>query len=278
MCIRDRRSRRRSRISSLTPGVVLVQGTQMNGAMVSQVGPGGCPPRPPTDPDVRDYRIRLLGTADSLRTTCALGLLSERVALRCRRGSMSPTSFPHSVPLSRQPLPSTGSLRARFPGFISTMGRSDSPPSVPVGSFPRPAVPSRAPCFAPAIGEALPMTDQGFGLPAPLPADSGWRRWGLPGSWRTFDRMPCFYDSGGPAVPGHSSIGDVAFPLHVQGRRPRKVISELSTQPTISLSTLHPFGYPRGARLASGWRPPLAGRDSYPQGPFERFPRLRCHL
>ena len=245
---------------------------------VCQVGPGGCPPRPPTDPDVRDYRIRLLGTADSLRTTCALGLLSERVALRCRTGSVSPTSFPHSVPLPRRPLPSTGSLRARFPGFLGTMSRSDSPPSVPVGSFPRPAVPSRAPCFAPAIGEALPMTDQGFGLPAPLPAFSGWRRWGLPGSWRTFDRMPCFYDSGGPAVPGHSSIGDVAFPLHVQGRRPRKVISELSTQPTISLSTLHPFGYPRGARLASGWRPPLAGRDSYPQGPFERFPRLRCHL
>jgi len=49
--------------------------------MRSQVGPGGFPPRPPTDPDVRDYRIRLLGTADSLRTTCALGLLSERVAL-----------------------------------------------------------------------------------------------------------------------------------------------------------------------------------------------------
>jgi len=126
--------------------------------------------------------------------------------------------------------------------------------------------------------QALPVMDQGFGLPAPLPAFSGWRRWGLPGSWRTFDRMPCFNDSGGPAMPGHSSIGDVAFPLHVQGRRPRKVISELSTQPTISLSTLHPFGYPRGARLASGWRPPLAGRDSYPQGPFERFPRLRCHL
>ena len=90
--------------------------------------------------------------------------------------------------------------------------------------------------------------------------------------------MPCFNDSGGPAMPGHCGIGDVAFPLHVQGRRPRKVISELSTQPTISLSTLHPFGYPRGARLASGWRPPLAGRDSYPQGPFERFPRLRCHF
>ncbi len=121
--------------------------------ILSRVDPGCCPPRSPTDPDMRDYRIRLLGAADSQRTTCALGLLSERVALRCRTGSMSPTSFPHSVPLPRRPLPSTGSLRARFPGFISTMGRSDSPSSIPVGSCPRPAVPSRAPCFAPAIGE-----------------------------------------------------------------------------------------------------------------------------
>ena len=121
-----------------------------------QVGPGGCPPRPPTDPDVRDYRIRLLGIADSLHTACALDLLSERVTLRCRTGSMSPTSFPHSGPLPRRPLPSTGSRRARFPGFIGTMSRSDSPLSIPVGSFPRPAVPSRAPYFAPAIGKHCP--------------------------------------------------------------------------------------------------------------------------
>jgi hypothetical protein len=33
------------------------------------------------------------------------------------------------------------------------MGRSDSPSSIPVGSFPRPAVPSRALCFAPRDGE-----------------------------------------------------------------------------------------------------------------------------
>ena len=90
--------------------------------------------------------------------------------------------------------------------------------------------------------------------------------------------MPCFNDSGGPSLPGHRGRYGVAFPLQTQGRRPQKVISELFTQPAISLSTLHPFGYPRGARLASGWRPTLAGRDSYPQGPFERFPRLRCHF
>jgi len=246
--------------------------------MGSRVDPGGYPPRSPTDPDVRDYRIRLLGTADSLRTTCALDLLSERVALRCRRGSMSPTSFPHSVPLSRQPLPSTGSLRARFPGFISTMGRSDSPPSVPVGSFPRPAVPSRAPCFAPAIGEHRPWRTRVlvFRLPYRLSQDGDDGVSQVPGGPSI--ACPASATPVDPPTPGQFSTRGVAFPLHVQGRRPQKVISELFTQPTLSLSTLHLFGCPRGARLASGWRPPLAGRDSYPQGPFEWFPRLRCHL
>jgi hypothetical protein len=35
----------------------------------SRVGLGRCRPRPPTDPDVRDSRIRLLGAAGSLRWT-----------------------------------------------------------------------------------------------------------------------------------------------------------------------------------------------------------------
>jgi len=78
--------------------------------------------------------------------------------------------------------------------------------------------------------------------------------------------------------PRFLATRDVAFPLHVQGRRPQKVISELFTQPAISLSTLHLFGYPRGARLASGWRPTLPGRDSYPQGPFETVISDSRHL
>jgi hypothetical protein len=32
-----------------------------------RVGRGGCPPRPPTDPDVQISRIRLFGIRDSLR-------------------------------------------------------------------------------------------------------------------------------------------------------------------------------------------------------------------
>ena len=39
----------------------MISGTLNNASMRSQVGPGGCPPRPPTEPDVRDYRIRLFG-------------------------------------------------------------------------------------------------------------------------------------------------------------------------------------------------------------------------
>ena len=79
-------------------------------------------------------------------------------------------------------------------------------------------------------------------------------------------------------MPGLYGINGVAFLLQVQSRRPQILISELFTQPTISLSTLHRFGYPHGARLASGWRPTLAVRDSHPQGPTGKFQILRCLL
>lgn len=37
------------------------------------VAQGGCPPRAPTDPDVQDYRIRLLRDRSSLRDTPSAG-------------------------------------------------------------------------------------------------------------------------------------------------------------------------------------------------------------
>ena len=81
-----------------------------------------------------------------------------------------------------------------------------------------------------------------------------------------------------PPIPGRFSTRDLAFPLHVQSRRPQRVISELFTQPTISLSALHRFGYPHGARLASGWWPPqgLTGLD--PQDLFGKFPSDSSHV
>jgi hypothetical protein len=65
------------------------------------------------------------------------------------------------------------------------------------------------------------------------------------------------------------------LPTPGQGRHPQRLTSELITRPATSLSTLRRFGYPHGARLASGWRPPLAGRDFNPLGPFGRFQKLR---
>ena len=38
-----------------------MRGPPIKCGSVCRVDPGGCPPGPPTDPDVRDYRIRLLG-------------------------------------------------------------------------------------------------------------------------------------------------------------------------------------------------------------------------
>ncbi|MCP4901439.1 MAG: hypothetical protein GY906_31115 [bacterium] len=56
--------------------------------------------------------------------------------------------------------------------------------------------------------------------------------------------------------------------VSVQKAHIRLVLGEPATT---SLSTLHRFGCPRGARLAPDWRPPLTGWHSYTQGPIGRI-------
>lgn len=159
------------------------------------------------------------------------------------------------------------------------MRRSDSLPPVPGNSFPRLPVPARTLFFRSPQWRVLPLKGLGFGLPVPFTGVFWSETVGSPRFLANpQSHAPLFLHSDGPAMPGLYGIDGVAFPLHVQGRRPQIVISELSTQPTTSLSTLHRFGYPHGARLASGWRPTLARRDSHPQGSTGKFLRLRCHL
>jgi hypothetical protein len=94
-----------------------------------RVAPGGFPPGAPTDPDVRDSRIRLL--ASRLRYTMA-----PKVAIRCcfvdtLSGLDVLGMFHSSGSMMRHPLPFTGSSRGEFPGFDGTMGCSDSRTSIP---------------------------------------------------------------------------------------------------------------------------------------------------
>jgi len=99
--------------------------------------------------------------------------------------------FPSVGSSSRRPLPSTGSLRARFPGFLGTMSRSDSPPPIPAGSFPRPAVPWCAPSLPPRRRTLYLSRVNGFELYSSAASSGPRKRPGLPGSWRTLGRMPC---------------------------------------------------------------------------------------
>ncbi len=97
-----------------------------------------------------------------------------RVAVRWSPGSGSEASFPHTTAIGRRHLPSTGSLRARFPRFSGTTRRSDSLPRVPTASLPRPPVPCRAACRSlPRRGSALPVASLGFDHRAPSPVLSG---------------------------------------------------------------------------------------------------------
>ena len=115
--------------------------------------------------------------------------------------------FPSIGSMPRRPLPSSGSLQVRFPGLVGTMRRSDFLPPIPGGSLTRPPVPSSRCLFRSRRRPALPTTDLGFGLPAPLPALSERRRQDLPSSRQIFSMHALLTSGpGGTGAPGHSAL------------------------------------------------------------------------
>ena len=170
-------------------------------------------------------------------------------------------------------------LRARFPGLIGTMGRSDFLLSVPGGSLTRPPVPSLRCLFRSHHRPALPTADQGFGLPAPLPASQVRRQQDLPSSRRTSSMHALLTsDPGGTGAPGHSAItilpsaGDTAS---------APTISEFRgsiTRPTSSLSTLRSGGYPNATQdsLPGGGQPYPGG--TRPAGSVRKVSETTTHL
>ena len=96
--------------------------------------PWGSPPRAPTDPYVQDYRIRFLQLRVRCTTTsCTRSRKSWPLANRAIRGRFvnmeskfwASVMFPSHGLVTRHPfrffLPSAGSPRDHFPGFIGTM-------------------------------------------------------------------------------------------------------------------------------------------------------------
>jgi len=87
------------------------------------------------------------------------------------------------------------------------MRRSDFLKSIPGGSLIRPPVPSSRCLFRSHRRPALPTTDLGFSLPAPLPALSERRQQDLPSSRQIFSMHALLpSDPGGTGAPGHSAL------------------------------------------------------------------------
>ena len=147
--------------------------------MIGRVDLGGCPPRPPTDPDVRHSRIRFLRSTDS-----------QPIAIRRSCGEMPvgisvPCIGPSDEPVSRHSLPSTGSHRSvpPLPRYYETLRLPTT--RSPTLRFLRVVGTVSRPTFAPSgVGRTRPKA-RSIGLPGSL-AGMLTRRWqGLPGSWAT---------------------------------------------------------------------------------------------
>ena len=132
-------------------------------------------------------------------------------AIRCSLVWMVPrfdalSIFPSTGSMPWRPLPSSGSLRVWFPGLVGTMRRSDFLSSIPGGLVDSPAGTVLALLASLPSSDSAPMTDQGFGLLAPLPAHPGRRKQDLPSSRRILSTHALLTsDPGGTGAPGHSA-------------------------------------------------------------------------
>ena len=200
------------------------------------------------------------------RTHWSIKLASS--AIRCSLVETLPRSnalaiFPSIDSMPRRPLPSPGSLWARFPGLIGTMERSDFLPPIPGGSLIARRYRPCAPCFAPAAGEHY--LRRAWVLVSRLPyrlfryGDDRISRVPV----RPSRYMPCSHQT--PAGPERQAIqrSRCCLPLLARRRLPRVVISGLNHTACIFAVYASQRRLPeRHARLASGRWPALPGRDS----------------
>ncbi len=153
--------------------------TALNACWIGRVDLGGCPPRPPTDPDVRHYRIRFLRSTDL-----------QPIAIRRSFGEMPvgisvPCIGPSDEPVSRHPLPSTGSRRSvpPLPRYYEMLRLPTTRP--PTLRFLRVVGTVSRPAFAPSGMGRARRKARSIGHPDSLTGRFT-RRWqGLPGSWAT---------------------------------------------------------------------------------------------
>ena len=183
---------------------------------------GGSPPGPPTDPDVRNARIRFL-----TQSGCYPRALPWRAVGRVGALAVSPLA-PARGCSARRRLPSRGSLGPHCPTFLGTLRRDDRPLSVS-GDFAGRAPPRYLACYQSSWSPqrdsgrgGSPRSRQGLWSPGPPSRDCGQGdRW--------LSHVPAFplwlhaplSDPGGGLDPRHNAprtaayrpLDSVGFPL-----------------------------------------------------------------
>lgn len=233
------------------------------------------PPPPPTDPDVRNYRIRFF--ALELRSGRRTYLPSMTQPVERRRQRRPPGSAIHCrfvdrvmrfsalsccppmVSMRDASLPSIGSRRARFPDVSSTMKALRLPAPHPrslMDSLAGSTLTSCPSCLAAALprGRRYHAGQGPCSAGAPFPgAPSRGRIRDLPGSLTILPMpLPSSRTPVGPTSPRRLSVTPVLPPLRGLRRlRTIRTISGLTTGLQHPLSTLpeHPCGYPGKTRF-----------------------------
>ena len=187
----------------------------------------------------------------------------------------SPQTFRNPAPPSLHRVPA-----GRFPGFIGTVGRSDSLPSIPPHFV---AFAWRYRCCAPVLRSrrrpSAAVAGQGLSLPG-YPSFrvscGGGRASQVPGEPHCGHAL--LSDPGGTSAPGH--LGASVLPSAFQQRRlPRlQTLSRLNHTACRTRCLRFAARVTRSdARLASGCWPGFAGRDWLPAGFHRRVSEL-CYI
>ena len=227
-----------------------------------------CTARPPTDPDVRNCRIRFLSETDSLRDASRLapaGPGSSRASSAIRwslvetvSGFSVPVIFPSSSSVYRRPPSLHGVPWVGSPASSVLLRRYDSPrPSRTVRTFSRPGTVCAHRHSLPrsavrCLAGPGPLFQPG-GLPSPACLTRSRR--GLPGSWANPRvRSPQVSDPGRTPRARPVSAQGVLPPPPERRRPPQIVISRLN----LAALALAVYALQRGS--------PRTTQDSLPAG------------
>ena len=219
----------------------------------------GYPSGPPTDPYVRNSRIRFLKQSCCCpRKLPACSTVHWLSVLRVRELDVSPLS-PTSGGSARRRLPSRGSLGPHFPTFLGTMRRDDCRPA-PLGVL-RLSLASPIPCLLPWV-RGVP---EGLGARAEAPGHARACGHPVPHSGYATRRQVALPSSRVPPLKTCPALRPRWCPAHAPKRTQDCCLPVTGNRRLSSFSTtLHISGLHHAACLLAtpGSVRPLAGRHA----------------